>query len=152
MNYKPETYQEILDLANGINSAGADKKKAQFSLMIAQDKYALKKHVAFVAAAKEVPEEYEELGKAVAEVSAKHATVAEGGKTRVPDDKWPEFKAELDEFREDPKNKKIEAAYEKQMKFLELFDGHHARSLTTKMSPSPARSRRREIVPRTEPW
>ena len=116
MNYKPETNQEILDLAKGINIAGADKKNAKFSMIIATDKHALKKHVTFIEAAKEVPEEYEELGKAVAEVRAKYATAIEGGQTKVPDDKWPEFKAELDELREDPKNKKIEDDYEAQLK------------------------------------
>lgn len=115
MNFKPDTYQEVIDLADGINSAGSDKKNAKFSMIIAQNKYALKKHIEFIAAAKEPSDEIEELDKQKKELFDKYATdLTEDGRQKVPNDKWPEFKAELDEFRE--KNKKIEDAFDEQMK------------------------------------
>jgi len=114
MKFKPQTYQEIIDLANGVNAAGADKKNAKFSLRIAQTKYALKKHVDFVDAAKEVPPEVEKAEKEKRELFDKYATdITEDGRPKIPNDKWPEFKSELDDLR--TKNKKIDDAFEAQM-------------------------------------
>jgi len=116
MNYKPETHQEILELSAGLNDAGKDKKNAKFNLVIAQGKYTLKKHVSTIEEAAEPSEEYLDFDKRKRELHAKYATAASNGQTKIPDDKWPEFKAELDEFRAAPENKEIEDAFDAQEK------------------------------------
>jgi hypothetical protein len=114
MKFKPKTYQEILDLAAGLESAGADKKNAKFSIRIATDKYRLKEHVECINETKEIPEEILALDKEKQELRQKYFTVAENGNTKIPDDKWPDFLAETAEMQK--KNKKVEDGYEAQLK------------------------------------
>jgi hypothetical protein len=113
MKFKPQTYQEIIDLADGINSAGADKKNAKFSLRVAQIKYSLKKHIDAIAVTKEVSPEYEEIAKEARELYDKYATAALGGNTSIPDEKWPDFHAALEVLKK--KNKNVEDVRANQM-------------------------------------
>ena len=114
MKFKPKTNQEIIDLAAGINSAGNDKKNAKFSMLIARIKYALKDIVAPIDEAAEAPEVINDLAREKNELFIKYATAAEDGKTKVPDDKWPEFMAEIEDMKK--KYQQVEDDYGVQMK------------------------------------
>jgi len=114
------TYQEIIDLNDALKAVGSAKSSPKFSLRIAHNRHALKNHIKFVKEGEVPSAEMIQIDKDRRDIFEKYALPVESGQLKVPNEKWPEFKAEIDAFKES--NKKVTDAYDAQMKkYVELL-------------------------------